>query len=168
MLQRHLLMRHVIPGAMHVVLAGRADGLVGSVYTRAPIDWLLTISDSFNINRHEIRPSAHAERIVRAWRSRFAIEPQPGSLLPWFRAPFVDAVRALNDYNTRTGSAFQAIELDAPVLVKASGSLGRVIGFSRCGRVAVRLEVSPLVCNMSLVRREGLELALFKPRAEQT
>jgi hypothetical protein len=169
-MQLHKLMRHVVPGAMHVVLAGRDDGVVGSVYTRAPVDWLLAVSDSFKITHHEIRASAAAARVVTAWRSRFSLEPQPGSLLPWFRVLFMDAVRALDEYNLTTGEIFTAIETQAPVRITgyAGAPRGKVIGFTRCGRVAVKLEGSPLVSNVCLVPRDAVELALEGPaRARQ-
>jgi hypothetical protein len=170
-MQRHKLMRHVVPGSMHVVLAGREDGVVGMVYTRAPVDWLLTIAESFKIAHSEIRASAAAPRIVVAWRSRFPIEPQPGSLLPWFRVQFVDAVRALDDYNLVTGALHNGFDLNAPVRVRSLNARGKVIGYSAGHeRIAVRLDRGNITSNVCMAPASDLELALATTtdRAGQT
>jgi hypothetical protein len=150
------IIRQSQPGELHVVLVKRqADGLVGIVYTRSPMSWLVTLSNDTQLAEVEVRVSPAAERIVTALRARFEISHEPNELLPWFLIDFAEAVAALSEYNLRTGGTWLKLELHAQVYHLVLRDRGTIIGLIQGGTFCVKLDgCTP---NVVTARRDELK-----------
>jgi hypothetical protein len=157
------IMKQVTPGAQHALLVKRADGVVGLFFTREPMNWLGVLSQHIEIEEAECRPSPASPRIVSHLRARFAHAHIPNESYPWYLIDFPQAVEALGDFDLATGELLDALKPDAEVLVLPDRQRGRVIGFSRCGRVIVRLHTTRLISNLVLALRENIKPVLRVP-----
>jgi hypothetical protein len=154
--RKEKIIRQVQPGELHVVLVKRhSDGLVGIVYTRAPMDWLTSLSNHTQLDDVEVRSSPAAERIVKALRARFEISHEPEQLVPWFVTDFAVAVAALCEYNLRTGAAWLNLELHSQVYHLTQQARGIIIGLIQGGTFCVKLDgCTP---NVVTARRDELK-----------
>lgn len=162
MLRKEKIVRQIQPGELHVVLVKRvSDGLVGIVYTRAPMDWLVIVSHDTPLAETEVRISPAAERIVSALRARFEIAHEPKELMPWFLIAFEQAVAALSEFNLRTGAPWLTIELHSAVYHIAAQARGVVVGKMAGGSFAVRLDGR--IPNTIMARRDELKPIVRSP-----
>jgi hypothetical protein len=140
-MRKEKIMRQIQPGELHVVLVKRhSDGLVGIVYTRTPMDWLVALSDHTQLAEVEVRISPAAERIVTALRARFEISHAPNELMPWFLIDFAQAMASLCEFNLRTGNRWLKLELQAAVFHIERQCRGTIIGLLSGNTFAVKLD----------------------------
>jgi hypothetical protein len=158
------LLKQIRHGFLHVMIAGRRDGLVGILYTRDPVGWCKANADELSVQQVEVRASAMAERAVCNLRALFAQEIDVASVMPWYRTAFASAVEALDFINLHTGAPYQGIELNAPVYVPETSARGRVVGFADSSRVIVKLcRTNRLVEQVVIVPRDQLKLVVRTP-----
>jgi hypothetical protein len=156
-LDREKLMKQIQPGSLHVVVAGRLDGTVGFLYTRNPLDWLATLGNHFELGEIEVRASAAAEKIVRYLRSRFSVAHIPNERMPWYLVDYPQAVQALDEIDLDTGEPTSGLELGAKVQVDPGRRRGSVFGFTRSGRVVVKLDGLTFTENIVIAPRENVK-----------
>jgi hypothetical protein len=156
-MNREKFVKQIQADSMHAMVVKRGDGLVGLFYTREPMNWLGILSQHALIEEAEVRPSAHSPRIVSFMRARFAHAHTPNEAFPWYLVDFQQAVDALNDFNHETGELLDLLKPDTPVLVLPERKRGTVIGFSRCGRVVVKLHSPHHISNLVLALRENVK-----------
>lgn len=151
-------MKQVVPGALHLVVAERvADGQVGVIHTRKPQEFLSSIAATAQLARVEVRPGVAAGKVVDSMAGRYALSITSRSHNTfWTMADFEEVIAAIDEYNLDRGVLVEraGVKLDDPVFVSRMGR-GVVTGFTRCGRVVVRL-----------ARANGLaEVGVISPRS---
>jgi hypothetical protein len=135
-------MKNIIPGELHVVVAERGDQITGIFWTRNPHQHLANLSSATHLGRIDIRPSPHAARVVASLARRFeASTSSRSSESFWTFADFEEILAALGEYDLAVGALVEraGIKLDDPVYISKLGR-GVVTGFTRCGRLIVRLD----------------------------
>ncbi len=123
-----------------LLVAKRAgDGLVHIGATDHPFERLqLLQANGVELEQHFVtRATQHACRILLDLSIRFrarAVDPQG----PWYVIDYAKALAALGEYDLDTGERVGAgaIRLHSTVSVEGLG-IGKVTGFSLCGRVEV-------------------------------
>ncbi len=137
-----MAMKNIIPGELHVVIAERGDQVTGVFWTRNPHQHLANLSSATHLGRIEIQPSPHASRVVNGLARRFeASTSSRSSESFWTVADFEEVLAALREYDLSLGALIEraGVKLDDHVYIPALGR-GVVTGFTRCGRVIVRLD----------------------------
>jgi hypothetical protein len=133
------LMKTIRPGMPHVVVVEQLDGSVAVQHSRAPLDLLARLGSHVYLGRVEVRPSPRAQAIAERVRDR--LPGGPVHEFTWHPADFEQAIELLDEYNLETGLIVQraGVMLNGVVQVAKHGR-GVVTGFTRCGRVMVRLD----------------------------
>lgn len=151
------LMKQIQPGELHVVIAGRLDGVVGFLYTRDPLEWLARLGSHMDLGEIEVRASAAAVKIVKYLRSRFSKANVPSDSMPWYLVDYCQAVEALEEVNIATGEPHNGLELEAPVMIMSTRARGRVFGFTCRGQVVVKLDAGRFTENIVIAPREDVK-----------
>ncbi len=155
-------MKHIVPGEQHVIVASRQqDGAVGLFYTREPGNWLVALSNSCQLDQVEVRPSVKAPSVVEQMRKRFASIHIASSALPWYQLDFRQVIEALDEYDLTRGCLVMrgGVKVNDPVYVNNAGR-GIVTGFTRCGRVMVRLDRMGMHCAAVYAPRSAIKPVL--------
>lgn len=156
-MDREKVMKQIQPGALHVVVAGRLDGVVGFLYTRDPLEWLARLGSHMELGEIEVRASAAADKIVKHLRSRFSVANVPSAAMPWYLVDYRQAVEALNEVDLITGEPTTGLALDAPVMVYPQRVRGRVFGFTRRGQIVVKLDGARFTSNIVIAPRDQVK-----------
>lgn len=162
-MNRERLMKQIQPGALHVVVAGRLDGVVGFLYTRDPLEWLSHFGSHVELGEIEVRASAAADKIVKHLRSRFSIANVPSSAMPWYLVDYSQAIDALNEIDLTTGEPVSGLALKARVMVYPQRVRGIVFGFTRRGQVVVKLDDTRFTSNIVIAPRDQVKPILRAP-----
>lgn len=162
-INREKLMKQIQPGALHVVVAGRLDGVVGFLYTRDPLEWLARLGSHMELGEVEVRATPAADKIVKHLRSRFSMANVPSSAMPWYLVDYRQAVEALDEIDLSTGEPTNGLALNAPVLVLPDRARGRVFGFTRRGQVVVKLDGPRFTVNIVIAPRDQVKPILRAP-----
>lgn len=121
-----------------VALVRRAgDGLV-QVAAVTDVAANLQLLQSFGVEidaRMATKPGRRARAVVDALRQRFRHACTGG---PWYAIDFFDARTAITEYDLETGERIASREIGLHSTVHVDGmGVGKVTGFSGCGRVEV-------------------------------
>lgn len=160
-------MKNVIAGELHVVVAERIDQVTGVLWTRNPKQQLANLSSAAQIGRVDIRPSARAGRVVESLARRFETSLTARNFESfWTAADFEEVIAALGEYDLKTGNIVEraGVKLHDAVYVTKLGR-GVVTGFSRCGRVVVRLDKPREHAQASAIAPRSTVKPIIRPGA---
>jgi hypothetical protein len=150
-------MKSIVAGQLHLAIIERQDGFTGIAWTRHPQQYLSILAGAAPLGRIEVRPSPHAVVVLDGLRKRFANSVTDRSdAIVWTTVEFEQCVAALDEYDLERGALVSrdGIRPNDRVYVTNLGK-GVVTGFTRCGRIMVRLDRP----------NQLAEVAAFAPRS---